>query len=203
MCVCVCVCDRRSVTTRDTAEGQGDILKWVPMRKEYGTAVRALFADALVAACPDFAPVKMVVALAAYPGERPFRWTISTTTHAWIVLVPDLKREGFTVEIGWSRLGRFPQLTARPSSARPHDAGPCAEYLGRLGEVAGGSDRWWILEDLPLDANAEQMMAHLIAMTTPIPPDVARARAAPLVGEAVAEIVRSGIPFLRTHLLPP
>ncbi len=103
------------------------------MRKEYGVALRDLFTVLLSRACPLFECVKKPRILAGFPGEHTYRWPVTANQHAWVVLVPDQKREAFTIELGWSRKGRFPQLTMRPSFAHPKDAGPEDEYLMPLG----------------------------------------------------------------------
>jgi len=144
--------------------------------------------------------VKKPSILAGFPGERAYRWAVTDSRHAWVVLVPDQKREAFTIELGWSRKGRFPQLTMRPSFARPKDAGAEDEYLCRLGELSRGQDWWWTIEELPLDATQDQMMAYIVAQTQPISPETARSRIMPHVQQAVEEFQGFGIPFLRAHL---
>lgn len=169
------------------------------MRKEYGAALRAAFAEAIGAAHPEFVHARKTNALAAYPGERAYAWRVSETLNCWVVLVPDQKREAFTIELGWSRKGRFPQLSMRPSGYRPHQAAAEEEYLCRLGELSRGTDWWWTIEDLPLDATEEQMTAYIVAQTKPIAPDEARARIEPLVREALAELARFGLPYLEAN----
>jgi hypothetical protein len=92
------------------------------VRKEYGVALREVFSETLTAVCPYFALVKKPTMLAGVPGERAYRWIVTDSQHLWVVLVPDQQREAFTIELGWSRLGRFPQLTMRPSLVAPADA---------------------------------------------------------------------------------
>jgi hypothetical protein len=169
------------------------------MRKEYGLALRELFTELLSSACPFFEWVKKPSILAGFPGERAYRWIVTPNEHSWVVLVPDQKREAFTVELGWSRKTRFPQLTMRPSSARPKDAGPEDEYLCRLRELARGTDWWWMIEELPLCATQDQIMDYIIAQTKPISPEAARSRVTPHVQEAIEDFERFGIPFLRAH----
>jgi hypothetical protein len=170
------------------------------MRKEYGAALRELFTELLDSACPSFEWVKKPSILAGVPGERAYRWTVTENEHAWVVLVPDQKREAFAIELGWSRKGRFPQLTMRPSYAHPKDAGLEDEYLCRLGELARGTDWWWMIEELPLCATQDQIMDYIIAQTKPISPEAARSRVIPHVQEAIEDFERFGLPFLRAHV---
>ena len=65
----------------------------------------------------------------------------------FIVFTPheqDSKR--YTLDIGWSRLNRFPQLPARPCLEEPsEDRAEFAndEYFTRIGLLARGRDQWW------------------------------------------------------------
>jgi hypothetical protein len=170
------------------------------MRKEYGVAVRDLFAELLSSACPFFEWVKKPLILVGFPGERAYRWTVTESEHAWVVLVPDQKREAFTIELGWSRKSRFPQLSMRPSLAHPRDVGSEDEYLCRLGELARGTDWWWIIDKLSSFATQDQMMDYIVAQTKPISPESARSRVMPHAQEAIEEFQRFGLPFLRAHL---
>jgi hypothetical protein len=172
------------------------------MRKEYGNALREIFTEVFSRVCPFFALVKKPAILAGVPGERAYRWIFNERQHMWVVLVPDQKREAFTIELGWSRLGRFPQLTMRPSFARPKEAGSEDEYLCRLGELSRGQDWWWVIEELPPDFSQEQFMAYIMAQTKPISPETARSRVSPFVNEAVSEFERFGLPFLRANAQP-
>jgi hypothetical protein len=172
------------------------------MRKEYGAALREVFADRLARACPDFIPVTKHSALAGFPGERAFCSRVSDALFNWVVLVPDQKREAFFVELGWSRKGRFPQLTMRPSGTRPEEAGSEEEYLCRLGELSRGSDFGWLIEELAMEASQDEMLAYIVAQTKPIAADVARDRVVPHVEEALRELVQYGLPFLRKHAQP-
>lgn len=169
------------------------------MRKEYGAALREVFADRLARACPDFIPARKHSALTGFPGERAFCWRVSQALFQWVVLVPDQKREAFFVELGWSRKGRFPQLTMRPSGIRPEKAGPQEEYLCRLGELSRGSDFGWPIEELATDASQDEVLSYIVAQTKPIAAEVARDRVVPRVEEAIRELVEYGLPFLRKH----
>jgi len=178
----------------DAADTLGD-----EMRKPYAQALRELFTEGLAAASPDFEFVRRHQPLAGIPGERAFRRAVSADVVQWLVLVPDLKREAFFLELGWSRRGRFPQLTMRPSFVRPLDAGPEEEVLVRLRELAGENDFGWVIEEPPMGGTREAMLAYLIAQSAPLEPEVARARVAPLVDEALAMWIELGRPFLERH----
>lgn len=170
------------------------------MRKEYGLVLRETFSETLAVVCPSFAPVRKPAMLTPVPGERVWRRVVAADRHLWVAVVPDQNREAFTIELGWSRLGRFPQLSMRPSLAQPRDAGSPEEYLCRLGALSRGRDWWWVIEEPPLGAGKQALMAYLLAQTQPVAPAVARARVLPLVQEGVAEFVHHGLPFLRANV---
>lgn len=169
------------------------------MRKAYAQAVRELFATGLAAVSPDFEFVRRHQPLAGTPGEQAFRRAVSPDVVQWLVLVPDLKRDAFFLEVGWSRRGRFPQLTMRPSFVRPADAGPEEEVLLRLRELAGENDFGWRIEEPPMGGTQDEMLAYLVAQTASLEPEVARARVAPLVDEALTMWIDVGRPFLEGH----
>ncbi len=169
------------------------------MRKAYTQALRELFAEALSHTSPEFQAVRKHEPLVGVPGERAFRRVVSPEVVQWLVLVPDQKREAFYLELGWSRQGRFPQLSMRPSFVRPADAGAEDEVLIRLRELAGENDMGWTIEEPPLGGTRDEMMAYIVAQTAPLTPEVAQALVAPLVEEALRMWVELGRPFLEWH----
>jgi hypothetical protein len=44
-------------------------------------------------------------------GEPVFRWIVNDKIHVFFIVVPNEKKDDeFTLEIGWSKLSRFPEL---------------------------------------------------------------------------------------------
>ncbi|AKJ27381.1 hypothetical protein [Caldimonas brevitalea] len=128
-----------------------------------------------------------------FPGERVFqRPGEAEGLLFWCVLVPHQNLEQFTFDIGWSRLGRFPELTMRPSLQRPLEAFGLPEYFGRLGEVSSGQDLWWEVEPF----RAPRGLADLEKMVQPIPAETARARVTPVAERALDVLERVGVPYL-------
>lgn len=172
------------------------------MRKEYGSALRELFTEQLSHVCPDFALVKKYAALVRSPGEQAYCCQVSDRLFLWIVLITDQNREAFFIELGWSRHGRFPQLTMRPSFTLPRHAELEDEYLCRLGSLSGGKDFGWVVEELSLEATQEQMMAYILNQTKPLSKEVARSRVIPHIEDALRDLVDYGLPFLNKHSQP-
>jgi len=161
------------------------------MRKEYGQALRALFEKAMSQQLPAFTPTK-VGSDYLFPGERAFRKRIEGVADLWIVLSPNQKMDEFSVELGWSRLARFPELVMRPSLQRPYEAFNETEYMCRLGELAFGKDHWWVVEKFRAPRNVEDLVASLGKLSA----QVASERVKPKVDEAVATLMEKGIPYL-------
>lgn len=101
------------------------------MRKEYGQALKTVFEKAMVQHLPDFVPTKDRSGY-VFPGERTFRKRIEGVVDLWVVLSPNQKLDEFSVELGWSRLARFPELAIRPAHRRPYEAFHETEYMCRL-----------------------------------------------------------------------
>lgn len=85
------------------------------------------------------------------PGDRAFSHVVSDDVRLFIVIVPDRKGGNrFTVELGWSKLRRFPHLSMRPSPDEPTSSGEefkLDEYMCRLGQLENGGDKWWRLPE--------------------------------------------------------
>ena len=80
------------------------------MRKEYGKALRILFAVQMKQVVGHFEQVR-VESTYFWPGDRAYRWQASDQLHCWIVLSPSKKDyDQFTVLVGWSKQGRYPEL---------------------------------------------------------------------------------------------
>ncbi len=83
----------------------------------------------------------------------------------FVVLVPERKHgeDAFTVELAWSRHGRFPELVRRPWIVRTDQlvrAGAFEEGSVRLGFLAGHDVEW-----TPADAAARsQSIAHWMSL---------------------------------------
>jgi hypothetical protein len=169
------------------------------MRKEYASALREQFTHELSKMCPELMLAKKYSAAVRFPGERAYCSKVSESVLQWVVLVPDGKRDAFFIEVGWSKRGRFPQLTMRPSWVRPAECGSQEEYLCRLRELSAASDSVWIVEDLPLASNPQAWMDYLTAQSRPISDEVAATRVRPHVKAAPRELAEFGLPFLRRH----
>jgi len=169
------------------------------MRKEYGKVLRQLFSAEMTNRLPRFLPVK-VSSIHILPGERAFRWIPVEPIHFWVLLCPDQKgREAFTVEIGWSKLGRFPELSMRPSFEAPssrRDEFAMDEYVCRLGMLVSGRDYWWELEALEDLDSQEACMVYLQRKVNSVSPQEAIRVVRPHVEDAMEKLLLYGVPYL-------
>lgn len=88
-----------------------------------------LFAENMQKALPTFRPFKAKSSY-VWPGE--LIWQDGETiadTSLFIIVSPESKgRDQFTVELGWSKLRRFPELAQRPSLVSQVDFEHCHDH---------------------------------------------------------------------------
>jgi hypothetical protein len=165
------------------------------MRKEYGKALHALFAAEMRRVTPHFEETK-VTSVFFWPGDRAFCWQPTDGVVCWIVLSPSKKDyDEFTVLIGWSKHGRYPELSMVPCEKPPspnRDEFDQGEYLTRLPYLVTQKDQWWVVEEFHVALS----VADLEAKLAPIPPFKAQQAVAPLVSDAISQIEAIGIPYL-------
>lgn len=165
------------------------------MRKEYGKALRALFAAEMRRVAPHFEETK-VTSVFLWPGDRAFCWKPNDGFVCWIVLSPSKNDyDEFTVLIGWSQHGRYPELNMIPCGKRPspnRDEFDQGEYLTRLPYLVTQEDQWWTVEEF----HVPRSVADIEAKLAPIPPFRARQAVATLVNEAIGQIEAVGMPYL-------
>lgn len=119
------------------------------MQKNLKAKVAALFAEEMKMAFPDFVQVKMK-SMYIWPGEVLWRKDADDCSY-FIVLSPETKgRDEVTVELGWSRLKRFPELMQRPALVTAEaiaNAERKDEGTVRLGRLAADQWDWMPVND--------------------------------------------------------
>jgi len=130
----------------------------------------------------------------AFPGgERTYRWD-GAGGSAWLALILSSKeRAEFNVEVGWSCLGRYPELFARPNHSKLaevcFDTHP--EGFVRLRPQGSPKALWWRVSNRP----------HGLFEFIPEMDDAQCCRLAPpLVADALEQVETVGIPFLENFL---
>jgi hypothetical protein len=163
------------------------------MRKEYGKVLRQYFSKKMKEKLPQFEEEK-VKSMYLWPGERAFSQSFPDSLKCWIVLSPSLKDyDEFTVLIGWSTLGRYPEavpVAMLPSLDRAEFRQE--EYLTRLPGLWTVKDPWWVVQPFEPALTVEQMTAKM----APISAKAAEEKVIPCVDDAINKVLDFGLPYL-------
>lgn len=173
------------------------------MSKTFNTAVRNQFAAGMVRSLPQYLSAK-VPTEHAWPGERAFVWTPHEGIKCWICLITSHKGYNeFFVEVGWSALGRYPELNSRPTFAGMEPAERVLEHAELMCGLSslGASPGAWVYrpKEISEAPQAEQFMLEVKAALAALNTQEAEAAAKPLVEDAIAAIVRFAVPFLERN----
>ena len=166
------------------------------MRKEYGKALRKLFGQKIQAKLPDYSPAK-ISNIYFTPGDRAFEKKVENEVSYWINLNVNQKLECFTAEIGWSAMGRWPELSMRPSPIRPdyNSEFEEREYITRLPFLWTKDDYWFEIEPFKPGSDLESLKKQM----EPIADDKVLERVAPVVEDCIDRIVQYAIPYFEEH----
>jgi hypothetical protein len=164
------------------------------MRKELGKALRSLFSRAMKEKLHQFRETK-VESVYFWPGERAYCLAGRKDLLCWIVLSPSLKDyDMFTVLVGWSRLGRYPELSMIPSIRQPdenHGEFEEPEYLTRLPSLWTREDKWWVIREPLFEITIEVLEKQ----SAPISPEEAQLLTAPHVRDAMQKLEKYAVPY--------
>ncbi len=165
------------------------------MKKEYTKNLKKLFREKLSARFPA-AKLWREKSEYIFPGEVVYRIDEYGFNKAFIVLIPDPKKDAFTVEIAWSKEGRFPELSGRPNhlSIQPEQA---REYSIRLPYLVNKTDEYWEIPKKVFLDMLEEIMENMKKPTD----EEAIALLEPLVSDCVEKIISLGIMHLDKYLV--
>ena len=161
------------------------------MRAQYGQLLRKIFAAEVKASLARFEPASLAPGTLS-AGERAFVSSSNGQTHSWVVLVPSAKDDEFTVEIGWSKCGRFPELSARPWPIAPLPSPEVAECMCRIGLIAGIGDCWWHVDRFMRTAQGKEILSQLSGALQSDP----ATRLLVCARAAIGLVASHGVPFL-------
>jgi hypothetical protein len=170
------------------------------MRKEYGKVLRERFSALMKQHLPQFQPTKYPAHPYVWPGDRIFRWIPREPLHCFIILVPDKKGyDDFTLEIGWSTLGRYPEVArgiALPTPERTEFEE--SEFLCRLPRLVFSllDDGWGVSINSWNRYTEYSAEEHVHAALAPLSVEEARAAMIPAVEEAMKLLLSHGMPYL-------
>jgi hypothetical protein len=171
------------------------------VRRQLGKELKRQFKEQLRVKLPQFGEVKID------PnrwGWKVFEWAIAPGMKAYVCLFPSQKDDAFTVDIAWSRQGRFPRHLdylfphdiprARIFASEPVDG----EYLTRLPYLYSDRDQWWeVIPRLSVEEILEQQRRQIESgQVEEAPIEAGLERIEPLVTDAVNRIVEYGVPWL-------
>jgi hypothetical protein len=157
------------------------------MRNALVKAVRRQFSTRLRAELPQFREAKSK----DLPGEcRLYEWKVSEQLRFYLVLQHHRHRDWFTLEIAWTRNGRWPTQTPVPAS--PYDEPTSGDMCFRLGKLWAQKDIWWEFAPRlsPLEATfddfiKEQPLAELLPKVDS------------LVEDAIQHLLNDAMPYFR------
>lgn len=165
------------------------------MRKELARAVRAEFTAAMERRLPQFRPIK-VVSRYAWPGSRVFEWRYDASQRFFVELFFSVKgADAFAVEVGWSRLGRYPEVGVRPGFPSGGRELAKPEHWTRVSSLYAPIGGFWSLEE-PDDAPGASGQSGGLLSQTPVALEEALTRVERRVDDAVDKLVRYAIPYL-------
>jgi hypothetical protein len=168
------------------------------MRSELAKLLKKQFEVEMKAKLPSFHPEKSVAADSLFSCE------VAPDLFFYILLFISRKDDRFTIELAWSRHGRFPAelgpMTPRdnPVSKVRKDEPNDGRFRCRLGDLlTRPHDHWWVVVP-PLsmaDFEAELQAMAEGRMPEELPVDVAKSRISELVRDAVRQIAEYGMPY--------
>jgi hypothetical protein len=170
------------------------------MGKTFNESVRKQFASAIATVAPQFKPMR-APAEYAWAGERAFVWDAKRGIRCWVSLVTSPKGYNeFFVEIGWSTLGRYPELLSRPTLAGMESATDVLKYsemMCRLSSVGDTPGSWrYLPAGFDQAALEDQLRLEVEAALVQLEAAEAQVVVKPLVDQSINSLLRFGIPFL-------
>jgi len=157
------------------------------MRKELVRAVRKQFALRLRATIPDFREIDCGPLSSHFSL---YEWKAGEALTFFVALQHHRNEDSFTIEIGWSRNGRWP-TNSLPASA-PDDYSEDGEMHFRLGKLwAGNKDVWWefTARVSALQATFDDFMKEPEPIGSLLP------KVEPLVEDAIQHLVSDGLKY--------
>ncbi len=162
------------------------------MKRELGKALRKRFANELRERLPQFREAKADRSSGTY---KIYEWAAAPGLHVFLALQIHTRTDQFTIELSWSRHGRYPEHLGL---LYPRDQPRDGEFRFRLPYLFALKDVWWEL--LPAPA-LEQILEAVIAGEDS-PEESIQAgleRVDSCVKEAIDKIIELGLPFVMSE----
>lgn len=155
------------------------------MQSKLAKALRNEFKKELNNHIPDFVDDKD----SELPsGWRSYRLDVTPTMTLFVVLCLSPKDDRFTVELGWSEVGRLPTAGASRPTDPPRDGG----LAFRLSELwhPQGHDYWWVL-------GHQRTLEEMVNFVPEMPAEAKLPDVVLKVADAIAKIVAFGLPYFK------
>jgi hypothetical protein len=162
------------------------------MRKEYSSALRKIFDYKINNKNFGFVKYKnKKKSDLIFGGELVYLIDL-TYLYCCLILVPHLKAEKFTLELGWSEKNKFPAVKTRPVGFLSLDKKELihSDFIFRIGDLIDKNDYWWTIEDTP-----NTLDGIIKSMENKITKEEAMAKVVPHVDNAIQIIDEYVIPF--------
>jgi hypothetical protein len=167
------------------------------MRAPLAKAVRIAFEQKLKEELPQFNPV---VDLEVPDECRVYEWRVTQGLRLYLMLQVHRQEDSFSIEIGWSLDGRWPEDATLPVA--PPEVSECREARFRIGLLwSRNPDYWWDLAPrlaaTPLEKALEDYDAFLERFKKR--PDIseALARIGPAMEDAFTRLRQYALPYFR------
>jgi hypothetical protein len=170
------------------------------MRKEYTKALNNLFEKEMRERLPQF-DLKKIKSTYLWPGEQPYLWSPLEDVHLYVILSPGLKGDDeFSLDIAWSKKGRFPEIGARAAGTPlpGYKEFESSKFACRLTTLANSQQEFWRLYDKNLLTEDPVKLMFLQAAT--LTREDAERAVSPLVKDAVNLLVVKGIPYFEAFI---
>lgn len=164
------------------------------MKKEYSKQLKKIFKETLVRKIHG-ASLFSEKSKYIFPGEIVFFLGGLGSSKSFVILIPNSKDDEFTVEIAWSKKGRFPELGGRPNhlDERPEAVD---EYSVRLPYLVNKTDEFWCV---PKKKFGDPVQEIIFNMQKPTDEEAVNALT-PLVDDCIEKIIKYGIPHIKEFL---
>jgi hypothetical protein len=158
------------------------------MRSIVAKAVRKQFADRLKQELPGFRPTKNEHVAS---GERLWEWKIAADLSFFLLLQPAEDYDEFTIEVSWSRDGKYPILVSNDSPNEPARQG---KMRFRLCHFWTAEDEWFQVCPRPSE---EHLRAYFFGGADYYleGPEEAAKRVPGLIDEVMRRIREHAVPY--------
>jgi len=163
------------------------------MKQEYNKVLKSLFIEKIKSSIPQ-ATIWREKSDFIFPGESVFSLGNYLESTTFIIIIPNIKEDKFTVELAWSTKGKFPELSVRPNDSliKPREAD---EFSIRLSSLIDKAPEFWSVSKPVYTDALDEILANMKKLSN----EDAIADLTPLVDDCMGKLLEFGIPFFRSN----